>query len=300
MVIHRRVFILCAALLLCASARVSAQASRDAHRHLGLSDVRGEVLPGVEVVPVTLEKGLKREGLARDARLPPLLRREARGEGLRSSRAAAPAPALLRPRLGQQPHARLRPLVAAPLRHTLRRQREGEAAGGGLGLPRRTLPRRAAASAAPEEAAALTDERVECGPLNLLRPPTTTLTYTGGRIPPTCGRTDPSVTGGFLMRGLIKLQEMAGELISRLPQGPRRALKRLAGVSLSGAYARDVWPQVLEHKWYLSRPAGRRRGLLREHLPAGRLARRAGRPPAAAPDDDALRPKDLNGPAPGV
>jgi hypothetical protein len=65
MFIRRSAFILCASLLLCAPARVSAQASRGAHRHLRLADVRGEILPGVEIVPVTLEGGLVREGLAR-------------------------------------------------------------------------------------------------------------------------------------------------------------------------------------------------------------------------------------------
>ncbi len=41
----------------------------------------------------------------------------------------------------------------------------------------------------------------------------------------------------------------------------RRSLKRLAGVKLSPSEARDVWPQVLEHKWYLGERLGRDVGL---------------------------------------
>jgi len=44
-------------------------------------------------------------------------------------------------------------------------------------------------------------------------------------------------------------------------RNPRRVLSRLAGARLSEAYARDVWPQVLEHKWYLSERLGRDVGL---------------------------------------
>lgn len=53
-----------------------------------------------------------------------------------------------------------------------------------------------------------------------------------------------------------------GQLIGRGPgRDPRRVLERLAGVKLSKAYARDVWPQVLEHKRYLSERLGRDVGL---------------------------------------
>jgi hypothetical protein len=41
----------------------------------------------------------------------------------------------------------------------------------------------------------------------------------------------------------------------------RRSLKKLAGVKLSASEASDVWPQVLEHKWYLGERLGRDVGL---------------------------------------
>ena len=41
----------------------------------------------------------------------------------------------------------------------------------------------------------------------------------------------------------------------------RRSLKELAGVRLSASEASDVWPQVLEHKWYLGERLGRDVGL---------------------------------------
>ena len=41
----------------------------------------------------------------------------------------------------------------------------------------------------------------------------------------------------------------------------RRSLRRLAGVELSAAEARAVWPSVLEHKWYLGERLGRDVGL---------------------------------------
>jgi Domain of unknown function (DUF4032) len=63
------------------------------------------------------------------------------------------------------------------------------------------------------------------------------------------------------MQGLVKLREMLDEVANKFPRGRRRTLKRLAGVSLSKAYAQDVWPQVLEHKWYLSERLGRDVGL---------------------------------------
>ena len=61
-----------AAILLCAvggeagsSAHVSAQASRGAHRHLRLLDVREQIIDGVEIAEVILGKGVTRENLAR-------------------------------------------------------------------------------------------------------------------------------------------------------------------------------------------------------------------------------------------
>jgi len=41
----------------------------------------------------------------------------------------------------------------------------------------------------------------------------------------------------------------------------RRSLKELAGVKLSASEAAHVWPQVLEHKWYLGERLGRDVGL---------------------------------------
>ena len=41
----------------------------------------------------------------------------------------------------------------------------------------------------------------------------------------------------------------------------RRALERLAGVTLSGEAARDAWHRLLEHKWYMSERMGRDVGL---------------------------------------
>ena len=45
------------------------------------------------------------------------------------------------------------------------------------------------------------------------------------------------------------------------PSGVRALLGRLTGVRLSRAFAQDVWPQMLEHKWYLSERLGRDVGL---------------------------------------
>lgn len=41
----------------------------------------------------------------------------------------------------------------------------------------------------------------------------------------------------------------------------RRALRSLAGVSLTGDQARAAWPKVLEHKWHMSERMGRDVGL---------------------------------------
>lgn len=38
-------------------------------------------------------------------------------------------------------------------------------------------------------------------------------------------------------------------------------IKKLTGVKLSAAYAQNVWPLILEHKWYLSERLGRDVGL---------------------------------------
>jgi hypothetical protein len=41
----------------------------------------------------------------------------------------------------------------------------------------------------------------------------------------------------------------------------RRSLRQLTGVELSASEAREVWPRVLEHKWYLGERLGRDVGL---------------------------------------
>lgn len=47
------------------SARVAAQASRDAHRHPRLLDLRGQILPDVEIAEAALGEGVTKENLAR-------------------------------------------------------------------------------------------------------------------------------------------------------------------------------------------------------------------------------------------
>ncbi|MGH9943065.1 MAG: DUF4032 domain-containing protein [Pyrinomonadaceae bacterium] len=41
----------------------------------------------------------------------------------------------------------------------------------------------------------------------------------------------------------------------------QRALDRLAGVRLSAAEARALWPRLMEHKWFVSERLGRDVGL---------------------------------------
>src|SRR5436190_4326948 len=51
------------------------------------------------------------------------------------------------------------------------------------------------------------------------------------------------------------------EVVSRYLNSRRRAIRRLAGVSLSEAEARAAWPRILDHKWYVSERLGRDVGL---------------------------------------
>jgi hypothetical protein len=51
------------------------------------------------------------------------------------------------------------------------------------------------------------------------------------------------------------------EVVSRYLNSRRRAVRRLAGVSLSEAEARAAWPRILDHKWYMSERLGRDVGL---------------------------------------
>jgi len=59
----------------------------------------------------------------------------------------------------------------------------------------------------------------------------------------------------------FKLEHIIEAVTSRSPHDRKRALRKLAGVKLSTAYAQDVWPHVLDHKWYLSERLGRDVGL---------------------------------------
>ena len=44
-------------------------------------------------------------------------------------------------------------------------------------------------------------------------------------------------------------------------ESEKQKLKQAAGVRFSPLVAREVWPQVLEHKWYMSERLGRDVGL---------------------------------------
>jgi hypothetical protein len=89
----------------------------------------------------------------------------------------------------------------------------------------------------------------------------------------------------------MKLQEMVGGLTARLPRGRRGELKRLTGVSLSKPFAEDVWPQVLEHKWYLSERLGRDVGLRVAAVDYFENIHPAAAPAPARASDDALPPR---------
>jgi hypothetical protein len=41
----------------------------------------------------------------------------------------------------------------------------------------------------------------------------------------------------------------------------KQNIKQVAGARLSSSEAREIWPQVLEHKWYMSERLGRDVGL---------------------------------------
>jgi Domain of unknown function (DUF4032) len=54
------------------------------------------------------------------------------------------------------------------------------------------------------------------------------------------------------------------QVIERVPAeggSENQELRQAAGLSLSPMEAREVWPQVLEHKWYMSERLGRDVGL---------------------------------------
>jgi len=66
---------------------------------------------------------------------------------------------------------------------------------------------------------------------------------------------------GLFMPLELEDDEVAVDAVARDARRLRRSLKELAGVRLSASEASDVWPQVLEHKWYLGERLGRDVGL---------------------------------------
>jgi hypothetical protein len=59
----------------------------------------------------------------------------------------------------------------------------------------------------------------------------------------------------------FKLEHVIEEVISEYPKSQKRALRKLTGVKLSAIEAENVWPRILEHKWYLGERLGRDVGL---------------------------------------
>lgn len=66
---------------------------------------------------------------------------------------------------------------------------------------------------------------------------------------------------GFSMPLSLGDEEAGAATVVRDARRLRRSLKELAGVRLSASEACDVWPQVLEHKWYLGERLGRDVGM---------------------------------------
>ena len=58
----------------------------------------------------------------------------------------------------------------------------------------------------------------------------------------------------------FKLEHVIEEILAQT-ESRRRTLKRLAKVKLSKYEAEDIFPRVLEHKWFLSERLGRDVGL---------------------------------------
>ena len=56
-------------------------------------------------------------------------------------------------------------------------------------------------------------------------------------------------------------EEVVADALAHDARHLRRSLRELAGVKLSVSEASDVWPRVLEHKWYLGERLGRDVGL---------------------------------------
>ena len=66
---------------------------------------------------------------------------------------------------------------------------------------------------------------------------------------------------GLFMPLELETEAPETDAVARDARRLRRSLKEWAGVKLSTSEARDVWPQVLEHKWYLGERLGRDVGL---------------------------------------
>ena len=66
---------------------------------------------------------------------------------------------------------------------------------------------------------------------------------------------------GLFMELPSEVVEVKPDPLARDARRLRRSLKELAGVKLSASEARDAWPRVLEHKWYLGERLGRDVGL---------------------------------------
>ena len=88
---------------------------------------------------------------------------------------------------------------------------------------------------------------------------------------------------GLFMPLELEPEEVAPVAIVHDARRLRHSLKELAGVKLSASEASDVWPQVLEHKWYMGERLGRDVGLRvaavdyfeNIHRPRGRARLRA-------------------------
>jgi hypothetical protein len=66
---------------------------------------------------------------------------------------------------------------------------------------------------------------------------------------------------GLFMPVPLEQEKPAAVAVERSARRLRRSLRQLAGVELSAAEASAVWPQLLEHKWYLGERLGRDVGL---------------------------------------
>jgi hypothetical protein len=66
---------------------------------------------------------------------------------------------------------------------------------------------------------------------------------------------------GLFMPLASEPEEAKVDPVARDARRLRRVLRGWAGVKLSASEARDVWPQVLEHKWFVSERLGRDVGL---------------------------------------